>query len=61
MNEAEQVESWHFLHDAFAQICDCGGRLLGTDSELQARDLLKALGMAATPLCSKRQSWERPD
>lgn len=32
----------------FNRICDCGGRLLGTASELAARDLLAQLGREAT-------------
>ena len=36
------------LHAEFEAICNCGGRLSGTDSERQAVALLKALGRAAT-------------
>ena len=36
------------LQVEFEAICDCGGRLSGTGSELQAVELLKALGAAAT-------------
>lgn len=32
----------------FCAICDCGGRLLGSESELKARSLLSDLGRAAT-------------
>ncbi|MDH3742340.1 MAG: M28 family peptidase, partial [Hyphomicrobiales bacterium] len=32
----------------FTRICDCGGRLLGTASELEARELLAQLGRDAT-------------
>lgn len=40
----------------FEQICDCGGRLLGTDSELQARALLRQLAEEASGATCRVQS-----
>lgn len=37
----------HLWHD-FESICDCGGRLAGTESERAATNLLKSLGREAT-------------
>src|SRR3954470_9596596 len=36
------------LHENFVAVCDCGGRLAGTDSERRAMRLVAELGAAAS-------------
>lgn len=48
MNKAALPSAFPHLAMEFAAICDCGGRLAGTDSEAKAVKLLEALGRDAT-------------
>ncbi|HEX6261062.1 MAG TPA: M28 family peptidase [Woeseiaceae bacterium] len=45
---ASAIDRQRDLWRDFESICDCGGRLAGTDSERAATDLLKSLGREAT-------------
>ena len=52
---ASRIDSDSLLMQDFAAICDCGGRLAGSDSERRAVDLIARLGEKASGVAPRRE------